>query len=61
MEESKSLIEQGFGLMGAGMGVVALFLTLMVFVMHATSLKLRKLDAAKPSKNGGDGSKKNNN
>ena len=44
------MIEQGLVLMGAGMGVVGLFLTTMVLVMYGSSAILRRFDKAPPKK-----------
>ena len=44
------MIEQGLVLMGAGMGVVGLFLTLMVIVMYGASAILRKFEKEPPKK-----------
>ncbi len=44
------MIEQGLGLMVAGMGTVFLFLTTMVIVMYGSSVVLRKFDKKPPSK-----------
>jgi len=44
------MIEQGLVLMGAGMGVVGLFLTLMVVVMYGASAILRKFEKEPPKK-----------
>ncbi len=38
------MIEEGFVLMGAGMGVVGSFLTIMVVVMYGASAVLRRFD-----------------
>lgn len=38
------MIEEGFVLMGAGMGVVGFFLTTMVVVMYGASAVLRRFD-----------------
>ena len=47
------MIEQGLVLMGAGMGVVGLFLTIMVLVMYGSSAVLRKFDQEPPAKRSG--------
>ncbi len=36
------MIEEGLVLMGAGMGVVVLFLTIMVFVMYGSAAVFRR-------------------
>ncbi len=38
------MIEEGFVLMGAGMGVVGSFLTIMVVVMYGASAVLQRFD-----------------
>jgi sodium pump decarboxylase gamma subunit len=54
MSEGVNLIEQGLVLMGAGMGVVGLFLSLMVVVMYVSSFLLKKFEKERPP-DGGEG------
>ncbi len=44
------MFEQGLILMGAGMGTVVSFLTIMVIVMYGSSAILRRYDKKPPSK-----------
>lgn len=44
------MLEDGFILMGAGMGAVGLFLAALVLVMHGTGTVVQRLEAPRTSK-----------
>lgn len=49
------MIREGLVLMGAGMGVVFVFLILMVYSVHGSAAIIRRLEARKEAKAGADG------
>jgi sodium pump decarboxylase gamma subunit len=52
------MIQEGLVLMGAGMGVVGLFLTIMVVVVYGASAVLRRFDKEPPGKGKDAGAKR---
>ena len=61
IKEHTEMYEQGFILMGAGMGVVGLFLTIMVAVMYGSAAIIKQIEDASPPppESSGGGSKSN--
>jgi len=49
------MMEDGLVLMGAGMGTVALFLTLMVLAVHASAAIIRRVEGNKAAKTAASG------
>lgn len=49
------MIEEGLVLMGAGMGVVLLFLVLMVYSVHGSAAIIRRVEARRKAKAGAGG------